>query len=358
MKFRNFPMVPRVVYGRGSFDQLGEILEPKRQGNAPFIFFVDDVFEKRESLINRVPLEGKDKIIFVNTTDEPKTKQVDAFRDQLKAEFGVVSGIIGIGGGSIMDLAKAVALMMSNEGSSVQYQGWDLIKVPAAYHVGIPTLSGTGAEVSRTAVLTGPEKKLGLNSDHTTFDQVVLDPALTKDAPKNQRFFTGMDCYIHCIESLNGTYLNAFSKSYGEKSEEMCEHVYLHKNVWDDESDEDLMMASWHGGMSIAYSQVGVAHAVSYGLAFVKGTHHGVGNSVVFNCLEEFYPAGVEKFHEMVRKWDIDLPKNICAECTGEEFDTMIKVSMGMAPLWENALGKNWGDIITPAKLRALYERI
>ena len=358
MKFRNFPMVPRVVYGRGSFDQIGEIIAPKRQGNAPFIFFIDDVFEKKDSLINRVPLEGKDKIIFVNTTDEPKTKQVDALRDELKAEFGTVSGIIGIGGGSILDLAKAVALMMTNEGSSVQYQGWDLVKVPGAYHVGIPTISGTGAEVSRTAVLTGPEKKLGLNSDYTTFDQVVLDPALVKGVDKNQHFFTGMDCYIHCIESLNGTYLNAFSKSYGEKSEEMCEHVYLNKSVWDDESDEELMMASWHGGMSIAYSQVGVAHAVSYGMAFVLGTHHGVGNSIVFNYLEDYYPAGVEKFHEMIRKWNIDLPKNVCANCTDEQFNTMINVSLGMAPLWENALGSNWRDIMTPEKLRKLYERM
>ncbi|MDR0691896.1 MAG: iron-containing alcohol dehydrogenase [Prevotellaceae bacterium] len=358
MKFRNFPMVPRVIYGRGSFDDVSEIIAPKRKGDAPFIFFVDDVFAQQETLLRRIPLQQKDKIIFINTTDEPKTKQVDRLRDALKAEFGTVSGVIGIGGGSIMDLAKAVGLMMTNEGSSVQYQGWDLLKAPGVYRVGIPTLSGTGAEVSRTAVLTGPEKKLGLNSDYTTFDQVVLDPSLTKNAPKNQRFFTGMDCYIHCVESLNGTYLNAFSKSYGEKSQEMCEQVFLHKSAWDDESDEALMMASWHGGMSIAYSQVGVAHAVSYGLAFVLGTHHGVGNSIVFNYLEEYYPAGVEKFHDMVHKWNIDLPRNICAHCTDEQFNTMINVSLGMAPLWENALGKNWRDVMTAAKLRRLYERM
>ena len=256
-------MVPRVIYGRGSFDDLGEIIAPKRQANAPFIFFIDEVFAGRESLTGRIPLAGRDTIIFINTADEPKTKQVDALRDRLREEFGAVSGIIGVGGGSIMDLAKAVGLMMTHEGSSAQYQGWDLLKRRGVYRVGIPTLSGTGAEVSRTAVLTGPERKLGLNSDYTTFDQVLLDPALTKGAPTNQRFFTGMDCYIHCIESLNGTYLTAFSKSYGEKAQALCEEVFLHKNEWDDESDEALMMASWHGGMSIAYSQVGVAHAVS-----------------------------------------------------------------------------------------------
>jgi 3-deoxy-alpha-D-manno-octulosonate 8-oxidase len=187
---------------------------------------------------------------------------------------------------------------------------------------------------------------------------VLLDPSLTKDAHKNQRFFTGMDCYIHCIESLNGTYLNAFSKSYGEKSQEMCEEVFLRKNVWDDESDEALMMASWHGGMSIAYSQVGVAHAVSYGMAFVLGTHHGVGNSIVFNYLEEYYPEGVAKFHEMAEKWSIDLPRGVCAACTDEQFDAMINVSLGMTPLWENALGKNWRNIMTPEKLRKLYKQM
>ncbi len=66
-----------------------------------------------------------------------------------------------------------------------------------------------------------------------------------------------MDCYIHCIESLEGTYINAFSKSYGEKALELCQKVFLHKKEWNDESDEDLMMASYAGGMSIAYSQVG-----------------------------------------------------------------------------------------------------
>ena len=105
-----------------------------------------------------------------------------------------------------MDLAKAVSLMMTNSGSSADYQGWDLVKKPGVYKAGIPTLSGTGAEVSRTTVLTGPSRKLGMNSDFTPFDQIVLDPELTANVPANQRFYTGMDCYIHCIESLEGTY--------------------------------------------------------------------------------------------------------------------------------------------------------
>ncbi len=357
MAFRNFKMVGYVIYGRGSFDQLDEIISTQRKTGAPMVFLVDHYFEGRP-LSTRIPAKNHDKIIFVDVTYEPKTSYVDSLAGRLKEEFGALSGIIGIGGGSTMDLAKAVALMMNNPGSSADYQGWDLVKNPGVYKVGIPTLSGTGAEVSRTTVLTGPTKKLGMNSDFTPFDQIVLDPELTAGAIVNQRFYTGMDCYIHCIESLNGTYLNEFSKSYGEKALQLCRDVFVKKDSWDAACDDKLMMASYAGGMSIAYSQVGVAHAVSYGLSYLLGTKHGIGNCIVFDHLEEYYPEGVREFKYMVEKNGIDIPKNICSSLTDEQFNNMIDVSIGMKPLWENALGKDWERIMTRDKLRRLYEKL
>jgi 3-deoxy-alpha-D-manno-octulosonate 8-oxidase len=357
MQFRNFKMVGYVVYGRGSFNQLDEIIKPYRKNNAPMIFLLDHYF-KDKPLEKRIPLRSNDKLIFVDVTYEPKTIYVDSLANQLKDEFGTVSGVIGIGGGSAMDLAKAVSLMMNNEGSSADYQGWDLVKKPGVYKVGIPTLSGTGAEVSRTTVLTGPTKKLGMNSDFTPFDQIVLDPELTANAPSNQRFYTGMDCYIHCIESLSGTYINEFSKSYGEKALQLCRDVFVHKTKWDEECDDKLMMASYAGGMSIAYSQVGVAHAVSYGLSYLLGTKHGIGNCIVMNHLEEYYPEGVKEFKQMVEKNKIEIPSGICKGLTDEQFDAMMNVSLGMKPLWENALGKDWEKIMTREKLRKLYEQL
>ena len=350
-------MVSYVVYGRGSFNQLDEILAPQRKEKSPVIFLVDHFFENNP-LVSRIPLRNNDKIIFADVSYEPKTKQVDQLAGQLKEEFGTISGVIGIGGGSVMDLAKAVSLMMTNPGSSADYQGWDLVKYPGVYKAGIPTLSGTGAEVSRTTVLTGPTRKLGMNSDFTPFDQIVLDPELTANAPVNQRFYTGMDCYIHCIESLTGTFLNEFSKSYGEKALSLCQQVFLGKEVWGSEHDDRLMMASYAGGMSIAYSQVGVAHAVSYGLGYLLGTKHGVGNCIVFDKLEEYYPKGVEEFKRMVEMNKIDIPQHITRGLTDEQFDTMINVSLGMKPLWENALGPDWEKQMTREKLRTLYEKL
>lgn len=319
------------------------------------VFLVDDVFSGG-SLVGRIPVKNQDLLLLVNVDDEPKTVYVDelthkvrGFSDQLPC------GVIGIGGGSTMDLAKAVSLMLTNPGSSADYQGWDLIRKPACYHVGIPTLSGTGAEVSRTTVLSGPDKKLGINSDYTVFDQIILDPDLISGAPPDQRFYTGMDCYIHCVESLTGTYLNTFSRSYGEKAMELCREVFLEGGS---DSDDKLMMASYFGGMSIAFSQVGICHALSYGLSFVLGIHHGVGNCIAFDCLEEFYPEGVREFRQMMEKHGVHLPLNLVAGIETSKTEKMIDVALLLEPLWENALGTDWKTIMPRERIRDLYQRM
>ncbi len=357
---KNFPMVPKVVFGEGCFNQIQEIISPERNGIAPFIYLIDSVFEKKPSFIEeRIPLLYTDEIIYVSTAEEPKTSQVDMIVSKIKDDYQYIpSGIIGIGGGSILDLSKAVAIMLSNPGSAADYQGWDLVKNKAVYHVGIPTISGTGAEVSRTTVLTGPERKLGINSDFTPFDQVILDPKLINGVPKDQWFYTGMDCYIHCVESLDGTYLNAFSQSYGEKALDLCKEIFLKNNLTKDEIDAKLMMASWHGGMSIAYSQVGVAHAMSYGLAYVLGTKHGIGNCIVFDKLEEYYPEGVALFKQMKEFHNIKLPQGICADITEEQLNIMTKVALSLEPLWENALGCDWKSKINANKLKEIYRSL
>jgi 3-deoxy-alpha-D-manno-octulosonate 8-oxidase len=352
--FRNFKMVSRVVFGRGCIDQIDKILEERRKTDlSSMVFLIDDVFEDT-GFGDRLPIKGHDHLIWVNVHVEPKTEYVDSLTDRVRGETeNQLAGVIGIGGGSVMDIAKAVSVMVQNPGSSADYQGWDLVKHPSVYHVGIPTLSGTGAEVSRTTVLTGPVRKLGINSDYTVFDQIVLDPDLLAGVPEDQRFYTGMDCYIHCVESLKGTYLNAFSKAYGEKAMELCRDVFLGETC--PESDEKLMMASYCGGMSIAYSQVGVCHALSYGLSYVLGLRHGIGNCVAFDYLEAFYPEEVIEFKRMCDKHKIGIPRNLTAGLPDSKFDKMIDVALTLEPLWENALGKEWKSTMTRERIREIY---
>jgi 3-deoxy-alpha-D-manno-octulosonate 8-oxidase len=347
-------MVSKVIFGRGCFNQLDDILSEKRSDNRSFVLFlVDDVFTDRP-LKDRVPVKDPDLLIWVNVDEEPKTRYVDALTEQaMQFSDHLPRAVVGIGGGSTMDLAKAVSLMLTNPGSAADYQGWDLIRHPAVYHVGIPTLAGTGAEVSRTTVLTGPEKKLGINSDYTVFDQIVLDPELVTSAPAEQRFFTGMDCYIHCVESLTGTYLNTFSQAYGEKAMDLCRKVFLENG-----SDDQLMMASYCGGMSIAYSQVGICHALSYGLSYGLGVHHGIGNSIVFDYLEDYYPKGVRDFRKMMEIHGIALPRNIVGSSDGETLEKMTDVALGLEPLWENALGPGWKTTMTRDRIKELYQRM
>jgi 3-deoxy-alpha-D-manno-octulosonate 8-oxidase len=351
--FRNFKMVSYVVFGRGCFNQLNDVLSEKRKtGDSYMVFLVDDVFLE-SPLKDRVPVKDHDTLMWVNVDHEPKTEYVDLLTQNVKKiSDELPNGIIGIGGGSTLDIAKAVSLMLTNPGSSSDYQGWDLIKNPAVYHVGIPTLSGTGAEVSRTTVLSGPEKKLGINSDYTVFDQIFLDPELIETAPQDQRFYTGMDCYIHCVESLSGTFLNAFSQAYGEKAIELCRDVFLGSGP---DSDDKLMMASYCGGMSIAYSQVGICHALSYGLSFVLGIHHGIGNCIVFDYLEDYYSEGVKEFRQMMERHKIQLPRNLVAGMENDQLEKMVDVALILEPLWENALGTDWKRTITRDKIKELY---
>ena len=142
--YRNLRIVPYLIFGRGSCAQLGDVLRPRRTGS-PTVFMIDDVHEGKP-FISNLPMEKGDLRLFVNVDVEPKTKYVDELTEQVRSHSGrLPEALVGIGGGSTMDIAKAVSVMLTNPGSSTDYQGWDLVKHPAVYHVGLPTLAGTGA---------------------------------------------------------------------------------------------------------------------------------------------------------------------------------------------------------------------
>ncbi len=356
MTHRNFKTVPKIIFGRDSFNQLEQVIQPLRLTQDDYAVFLVDAIHQNKPLASRIPKQSQDLILWLDISVEPKTSYVDQLTETVQSHHSKNPvSVVGIGGGSSLDIAKAVSLLLTNEGGSEKYQGWDLIQNPAVHHIGIPTISGTGAEASRTTVLTGSTKKLGMNSDYTVFDQIILDANLLQGVPKDQWFYTGMDCYIHNVEALNGTMINEFARAFGEKSLELCHQIFL-EDVAD--ADDKLLMASYMGGQSIAYSQVGACHALSYGLSFVLGYHHGVGNCIVFNALDDFYPDEVKVFRTMLKKHDIQLPQNISATFTEQDLDRMITVSMNLAPLWENVYGKEWTQKVTPELIKSLYMRM
>ncbi|MBS1644328.1 MAG: iron-containing alcohol dehydrogenase [Bacteroidetes bacterium] len=355
---KNFKNNEKVCYGRGAFGNLESILSEQRNGGF-FVFVVDHYFQGKE-LEQRLPATADDVVRFIDVDPhEPTTDQIDALRDEILASKGIPAGIIGIGGGSIMDIAKATSLMFTNEGSSTLYQGLNLIKKPGIYHLGVPTISGTGAEVSMTAVLTGPEKKLGLKCDWTVFNQVILDPELIATVPTDKWFYTGMDTYIHCVESENGILNNAFSHAYAEQAMKLCRDVYLNDAAGQTaENDDKLMVASLMGGLSLTYSEVGVCHALSYGLSKILETKHCYANCIAFQHLGDYYPQGVAEFNKMIQKHQIVLPQGLSKEWTDETITAMAKVAYNLPHMWRHAIGEDWQQKLSLQDIEALYRRM
>jgi len=357
---KNFKNIEKVVFGRGSFDMMDSILAERRNDNAGFILFVVDDYFRDKPLVGRIPAKEHDVVRFIDVDPtEPTTEQIDTLRDEIMATRGIPAGIVGIGGGSIMDIAKAVSLMFTNEGSSTLYQGLNLIKKPGIYHLGVPTISGTGAEVSMTAVLTGPEKKLGLKCDWTVFNQVILDPEIIASVPTDKWFYTGMDTYIHCIESENGILNNAYSHAYAEQSLKLCREIYLGDNAGQTaENDDKLMVASMMGGLSLTYSEVGVCHALSYGLSKIFGEKHCYANCIAFQHLEDYYPEGVREMKQMLAKHSVVLPQGLSSKWSDEEITAMAYVAYNLHHMWNHAIGTDWKEKVTIDSIKELYKRM
>jgi 3-deoxy-alpha-D-manno-octulosonate 8-oxidase len=355
---KNFKNIEKVVYGRGSFNEMESILA-KQSDHGFFVFLVDHYFKGKE-LEGRIPASSRDIVRFIDVDPhEPTTDQIDTLRDEILAERGLPAGVVGIGGGSIMDIAKALSLMFTNEGSSTQYQGLNLIKKPGIYHLGVPTISGTGAEVSMTAVLTGPEKKLGLKCDWTVFNQVILDPELIATVPRNNWFYTGMDTYIHCVESEHGALNNAFSHAYAEQAMKLCREIYLGDDAGQTpENDDKLMVASLMGGLSLTYSEVGVCHALSYGLSKILNEKHCYANCLAFQHLEDYYPQGVQEFKTMLAKHEITLPQGLSKSWSDETVTAMAKVAYNLPHMWRHAVGEDWQNQVSLEDIEGLYRRM
>lgn len=351
-KFRIFKQVPRIIFGPNSLDRISELLPDRKSNSDYYVFIIDDVFKAKKIEV-RLSVKKNDFIEwFPASLKEPTTDQVDFLSEKVNETYQgkLPIAVIGIGGGSTMDVAKALSVLLCNDGSSTKYQGWDLVEKPGIYKIGVPTISGSGSEASRTAVLMGPERKFGINSDYSMFDAIILDSHLIKTVPLDQRFFSGMDCFIHCVESLEGTMINELARGYAQKALEHCKEIFSGNN-----NDDKLITASYMGGVSIVNSEVGICHALSYGLSIELGLRHGYANCIVFNSLEEYYKEHVLFFKNILKTNNIILPRGVCKNLSLEALNRMIDMTLKMERPLINALGKNWQNILTREKIMKLY---
>jgi 3-deoxy-alpha-D-manno-octulosonate 8-oxidase len=202
-------------------------------------------------------------------------------------------------------------------------------------------------------VLTGPVKKLGINSNYSIYDAILLDPELLTTVPVEQEFYTGMDNFIHCVEASHGSAMNAMGRPFAMQAKGIVEDFFLKEKNYD-----DYMVASLLGGCSIANSSVGICHALSYGIAFLLGYRHGIANSIVFNHLEEFYGQDVVKFRQMVDKHRIQLPAGVTRGMTDQQLRQAIDLAYMLERDLISALGPDFKSILTPDKIMDLYARM
>ncbi len=359
--YRNAKNVGYYMIGDGALSQLTDLLSPLRDKMpaAPAIHFIDHYFEKTE-LCQQLPILEWDQRIFVDTTDEPTCESVDYYTGQVKKFLNGSKpcALIAYGGGSTMDTCKCVGNLLTNPGKAADYQGWDLVKNPAPYKVAVPTLSGTGSETSRTGIMLNKEKKLklGMNSDYSMFDQVLLDQRLTASVPRDQYFYTGVDTFMHCFESLSGSYRNTVVDSFAEKALDLTKKVFLSDDMMSDHNRELLMIASFKGGMAAGF--VGVVHPLSAGLSVVLGMHHGIANCYALSVLQDIYPEPYEIFMEMLKKQKVNLPKGICKNLTAEQYDALYEASIVHEKPLINRLGEKYKEILTKENVIDRFKRM
>ena len=357
----NVRNVAHYSFGAGSLDSLPKYLQSKRKNSTDsVIFFVDEYFSLSDEFIKRLPIGEQDHLIFVSTKDEPTTQGINTIYRILGRQGNSYVAVVGIGGGITLDTAKAISNLLSNGGMAEDYQGWDLLSKPGVYKIAVPTISGTGAEATRTCVMTNKKTgaKLGMNSDFTVFDQILFDPDLTSTVPRNQYFYTGMDAYIHCKEALSGSYRNSIGDALSSQSLQLCRKVFLGNDMMSDENRANLMVASYLGGCAIATSYVGIVHPFSAGLSVVLGLHHGEANCIALNALDEYYGAAHVEFLEMANKQSISIPTGICSGLSESQYDQLYKSTIVHEKPLTNALGDNYELVLTKEKVCEIFSKM
>ncbi len=213
--------------------------------------------------------------------------------------------IVAVGGGSPLDVAKAVSVMLTNEGELRQFIGVpEAFKKPGVPLVAVPTTSGSGSEVTPYAVLTDREKlrKAPLISRHLFPVLAVDDPELTVSMPGTVTANTGVDALTHALEALLSKRATPISRLYSLESIKLIFN-YLPRsfgNPRDLPAREKVMMGSLLGGMAITDAGAGLVHTLAHVLGVLYRVPHGLANGIFLVPVLEFYGLAVKEQLEEV----------------------------------------------------------
>ena len=237
-----------------------------------------------------------------NTPPEPAThhvEQVLALARQQECQ-----AVIGIGGGSSMDVAKITAVLLANTQSLTELLRGGKIGKRGVPTLMIPTTAGTGAEATQNAIFLVPEEesKVGIVSPKLVPDWAILDPALTVGLPPAITASTGMDALCHAIECYISKKANPLSDTYALQAIRLISRSLrrAYQNGKDLDARHDMLLAALFGGMSIASSSTTAVHALAYPLGGKYHMPHGLSNAILLPYVMEFNrDACTEKFRDI-----------------------------------------------------------
>lgn len=193
--------------------------------------------------------------------------------------------IIGIGGGSVLDLAKAAAGLFHAQEKPAYYQEGGALTEPGIPFIAVPTTAGSGSEASPNSVIINPEKKVKLSIRHPGFlaRKVILDPDLLRGLPFNVMCHSGMDAWVQAYESFISKHSTWFSENYALKAIQLISrHLVPALNTGRDEDLAGLLLGSFFAGIAFSHSRLGVIHGLAHPLGVLYNVPHGLICSVCF----------------------------------------------------------------------------
>ncbi len=291
MKAFNFKVPQDIQFGMGSLSKLPEILA---ENHSDHVMLVSDRGLEKIGVVKRVQdiieAAGIAFDAYLDVVPNPAVEVVNEAA-QLYKDCGATS-LVALGGGSPMDVAKAVGILARYGGKITDYEGNHKVPGPIEPIIAIPTTAGTGSEVTASAVITDTSRnyKLSVFSYENIPKYAILDPTLIMSAPASIAASCGVDALIHAIEAYISRNATPFSDAMAEKAMELI-GAHLRRfvaNRQDEEAACAMMLGSTFAGMSFAWARLGNVHAMSHPVSAYFNVPHGVANSILLPNVMEF----------------------------------------------------------------------
>lgn len=286
-----FQVPGSVIFGQGCLAKLpGDLL---KRGLNKVLLVSDHGLEAAGMVKKLEDVLGSADISYTTFLDveaNPSLETVDKGTSLYK-EHGL-EGIICLGGGSPMDTAKAIAVLVTNGGKLRDYEGAHKVKGPTVPIIAIPTTAGTGSEVTPFAVITDRSKNYKLTVFSYEIIPVValLDPELISTLPPLVAASTGMDALTHAIEAYLSQAASPFSDSMAEKAMELIgQHIRVFTaNRADQEAASGMLLGSMFAGIAFSWARLGNVHALAHPLGGFFDIAHGIANAVLLPTILEY----------------------------------------------------------------------